>query len=382
MPFDPNSRLQHDFFKLREEAWMTQHKITPKNRDLLLLDPEYWDKVVFLDSMSRLYKTKNLSSLDKEDQSDFIGFYKSFGKLLSLVAPMLNNEKVSTPSPDWPALYRNDVPDGLKKILSNTARGIDIRLKVADILHIYSTMSHFEDSNEFILNKTRITVDDVYQLVDVGTQLKTMTASDLKGLKDIPWRHIGVFKKYNVNNTKSILELYSKTKDNELSIPLVSGRVGQYNYEILPKNDIRGLVAGNATNCCQHIPTGIGKSCVYYGAENKDSSFFIITDRAGTIVCQSWIWVNDNVMVCDSAEAVRQDPAFYTAYTEMAREVVNRSKSIKEVRIGSKGRAFNNQLPATNSVDVPSIPSNSKFDYGRDGNLYSDAHSQYLLYKK
>ena len=371
-----------DFFQIREDAWKEKHNIIPKNRELLLIDPEYWDRQVFLDSMQRLYKTKNLTSLNKEDQSDFISFYKAFGKLLSYVAPMLNNEKVSKPSPDWPSLYRNDIPEGLKKILANAGRGIDIKLKVSDILHIYATMTHFEDSNDFILKRNRITIDDVYQLNDVGQQLKSMTKEELESLSDIPWRHIGVFKKYNVHNTKAILELYTKTKDKKLSIPLVSGRVGQYNYEILPKNDIRGLVAGNATNCCQHIPSGIGRSCVYYGAESKDSSFFIITDRAGTIVCQSWIWVNKDVMVCDSAEAVRQDPNFYDAYVEMAREVVNRSKEIKEVRIGSRGRAFGNQLPSTTAVSIPTVPSGTKFNYGRSGTLYSDATNQYLLYKK
>ena len=372
-----------DFFGIREKEWKDKHGLTPKNKSLLLLDPEFWDRTVFLDSMMRMYKTKNLQSLSQEDQDDFIRFYKSFGKLLSLVAPMINQEKIHKPSISWPSLYRSDIPEGLKKILANLGRGIDIKLKVADILNIYLTMSHFKDSNEFILKRNRISIDDIEQLLEVGSQLKNMSEEDLDELGDIPWRYIGVFKKYNVNNTKSILELYAKTKDNKLNIPVLSGKMGAYNWNITGKADIRGLVAGNATNCCQHIPGGIGKSCVYYGAESKHSTFFIITDKAGSIVCQSWIWETDGVLVCDSAEAVRQDNTFYDIYMEMAEEVVNASKTIKEVRIGSTGRAFNKTLKRVDSaVSVPDVPSESKFSYGRGGQIYSDATYQQLLYKK
>lgn len=372
------------FFKNRETEWEKVHDFIPKSKSVLLLDPNYWDKKVFLESMNILYGTRQLDKLIPADQNDFITFYKSFGKLLIFIAPMLNNEHIHKPSQSWPVLYRNDIPNGLRKILVNLGRGIDIRMKVEDILFMYATMSTFKDSDEFISKKAQVSIDDVYLLVSIGREIANINDSDMKKLKDIPWRHIGVFKKYNVSNNKAVLDLYAATKDIKCDIPLVSGRVGKYSYEVLSKNDIRGLIAGNAMNCCQHIPSGIGKSCVYYGAEHKNSTFFIINDDKGNIVCQSWLWEKENILVCDSAETLRRDEDFYNIYMEMAEKIVNDpNNKIKEVRIGSYGRAFGQNLPnASSNVSIPSVPGKTKFDYGRSGSLYSDASHQKLLYKK
>lgn len=83
-----------------------------------------------------------------------------------------------------------------------------------------------------------------------------------------------------------IKALYARTCHIKTKVPLFSGKIGDYTWEMLDKNDIRGLVAGNAVNCCQRIGSlekrahsYSGANCVYAGAEEEEQTFFIISKK-------------------------------------------------------------------------------------------------------
>lgn len=69
----------------------------------------------------------------------------------------------------------------------------------------------------------------------------------------------------------------------------------------MAKDDPRGLFLGAYTGCCQH-PDGAGEECAWDGVENPNSGFLVLFDKDGTILAQSWVWTQDNIMVLDNIE--------------------------------------------------------------------------------
>lgn len=68
-------------------------------------------------------------------------------------------------------------------------------------------------------------------------------------------------------------------------------------YELLSKNDLRGAILGNITNCCQVID-GAGEECVEYGLI-KPNSGFITFNYKNKIIGQAWVWYDEiNKIVC------------------------------------------------------------------------------------
>lgn len=366
------------FYKKRESCWMKEHSFVPKNKHLLLIEPKFWDKDSFLSGMNSLFKTKQLRNLMESDQNNYIDFYKVFGKTIKYISPMILNEKISVIDKSWPELYKEEVPNSLLKILDNSSRGIDIQLKVSQFIFMFKTLSFFKDAEETIMKKDRLSLDDLNSLREVGELLKTFSKEEIEKMKNISWEHIGVFKKYNIHSSliEEYLSLYSKTANIELKhIPAITGNVDEYIYEILPKSDIRGLICGHATNCCQHLGS-VGKSCTLYGAETKDSTFFIIS-KNGAIVAQSWLWLDKSkkIMVCDSVESLIKNSKVEECYEKMAKDVLNNS-NINEVRVGASS-IFQKELTKVTPVELPDCPE----EYSRD-KLYSDANTQYTLAKK
>lgn len=75
-----------------------------------------------------------------------------------------------------------------------------------------------------------------------------------------------------------------------------------YTGQFLRRSDVRGVYLGNYTNCCQH-PNGVGKACAWYGLENPNSGFFVVTDKQGEILAQSWVWSTQEGICFDNVEA-------------------------------------------------------------------------------
>ena len=70
----------------------------------------------------------------------------------------------------------------------------------------------------------------------------------------------------------------------------------------LQRQDPRGLYLGHYTNCCQH-PSGVGASCAWAGQEHPQSGFFVIEDKQGDIIAQSWCWYTADGFCFDNVEA-------------------------------------------------------------------------------
>ncbi len=140
----------------------------------------------------------------------------------------------------------------------------------------------------------------------------------------------------------------------------------------LDRSDPRGLYLGHHTNSCQH-PGGAGRTCAWYGQESPFSGFFVVTDRNGDIIAESWAWVaDDGSLVFDNVEAKglgSRDASVGAIYQQAANDLVNQFRSVS---IGTANSDLD--LSAWTQVGQNAIPLPA--DYA---NEYSDAANQVLL---
>ncbi|MDX1985829.1 MAG: hypothetical protein SFV17_03995 [Candidatus Obscuribacter sp.] len=146
-------------------------------------------------------------------------------------------------------------------------------------------------------------------------------------------------------------------------------REGDLTGRFLPRNDARGLYLGQHSDCCQH-PKGMGASSAWYGQEAPNSGFFVVENKAGEVVAQSWAWISDDgAVVFDNVEGKvlgERDTAVGDIYQKVGNYL---AQSHHKVTIGSGGSDLN--LSRWKSTDKVPLP--------RDYSAYSDASSQVLL---
>jgi hypothetical protein len=151
-------------------------------------------------------------------------------------------------------------------------------------------------------------------------------------------------------------------------------RDGSLKGYFLPRSDERGLFLGEHTNCCQH-PGGQGAACAWFGQENVRSGFFVVTDKADSIIAQSWAWLaDDNSLVFDSLESKGLGSRAGQVSQIYTRAAADLSKTYGTVNLG-KGtyRVDLTQWPDAES-DLKQLPES----YGKG---YTDAAKQVTLAK-
>lgn len=115
--------------------------------------------------------------------------------------------------------------------------------------------------------------------------------------------------KYNIgeDSFNAALKLIDDLKEfapDEDKIPEVDVEYDGLRMTKLPRGDIRGLFLGKIVNCCQSIG-GVAESCTIAGFSNPKSGFYIVQDKQGAIIGESWAWEGkDKTLVFDSLEAL------------------------------------------------------------------------------
>ena len=75
-----------------------------------------------------------------------------------------------------------------------------------------------------------------------------------------------------------------------------------YKMRFLPRGDIRGLLLGEYTNCCQSLHSA-GGTCAMSGFTDPDKGF-VIVEKDCVIIAQSWVWKSkNNSLIFDSVES-------------------------------------------------------------------------------
>lgn len=144
---------------------------------------------------------------------------------------------------------------------------------------------------------------------------------------------------------------------------------------VLPRGDVRGLILGHLTSCCQSYG-GAGHSCAVHGATSPDGGFVVVTwQDTDQIVAMSWYWRNGNAFVFDSIE-IERDHRYLDGFADVvddlyrqAAETLHEKFGYRIVNVGTGGAYY---PQGATSAKKPVKPS----DY--DG--YRDSHEQVSLF--
>lgn len=153
-------------------------------------------------------------------------------------------------------------------------------------------------------------------------------------------------------------------------------------FKKLPDGDLRGLILGQLTDCCQSIGS-VGEECAQHGFRSENGGFYIVVANdnkkgAEEIIGQSWAWRGkQGELVLDSLETLgkrisgQQWERLTSAFADALKNTTE-SHDITALHIGKGGDTPNNM--GFKEVTSPAEPLNY------DG--YRDSQSQYLVWKK
>ena len=98
----------------------------------------------------------------------------------------------------------------------------------------------------------------------------------------------------------------------------------------LDMGDFRALTIGHETSCCQRLG-GAGEACAIHSFKEPSSGVFVIEDKEGKLMAQTWAWVDKekSTVVFDSVESQRSDPKVVNATAELV--------SALSAELGEKG---------------------------------------------
>lgn len=107
---------------------------------------------------------------------------------------------------------------------------------------------------------------------------------------------------YSQNDVNTLQDIYNYGKQRVYSsIPRVENSYLDFEYEILRLDDPLALAIGTLTDCCQALGDA-AESCMQHSMVSKDGRVFVVKDKEGNIIAQSWVWRNGNVLCFDNIE--------------------------------------------------------------------------------
>ena len=68
-------------------------------------------------------------------------------------------------------------------------------------------------------------------------------------------------------------------------------------FRRLAPDDIRGLFLGELTDCCQSIGSQ-GADCAKHGYTSENGGFYVVEDKTGKIIAQTWAWRGEKDEMC------------------------------------------------------------------------------------
>ena len=129
------------------------------------------------------------------------------------------------------------------------------------------------------------------------------------------------------------------------------GLQGNWLFEKLDFDDIRGPVLGLYTDCCQHPGHQQGGQCAQSGWESPWDAF-VVVHYNGRIVAQSWVWRTQDTLVFDNIEVL--SGAYREAVLDLYKEAARRFLGRLGIRAVHVGTGYDDvgveDLPAVNPV--------------------------------
>ena len=107
---------------------------------------------------------------------------------------------------------------------------------------------------------------------------------------------------YSQEDFEQLQKIYNYGKQRIFSsIPRIENKTDKYIYEMLRLDDPLAMAIGTLSNCCQEIGN-VAEVCMEHSMVDKNGRVFVVRDKEGNIVAQSWVWRNKNVLCFDNIE--------------------------------------------------------------------------------
>jgi len=142
-------------------------------------------------------------------------------------------------------------------------------------------------------------------------------------------------KKYATNENKK------GEKIPEFSLDGQEFEMPGYKFYKLPDGDYRGLLLGEYTACCQHLANA-GRDCAAHGFLSENGGFYVVEDKQGQIVGQTWAWRGEHAEITlDSLEFLpeRMNKENWQKICEkMGADLLQNHNEVSALNIGASGR--------------------------------------------
>ena len=147
-----------------------------------------------------------------------------------------------------------------------------------------------------------------------------------------------------------------------------------YRLRKLADGDLRGLVLGEYSACCQHLANA-GAECAEHGYISENGGFYVVEDSDNKIIAQSWAWRGKNgELTLDSLESMPErmnGTAWQKICEEFAKQATAAQPNITAIHVGTGG--------ATPSMDFARA---SKLAEPKDYKAYRDStNGQYAVWQ-
>lgn len=224
---------------------------------------------------------------------------------------------------------------------------------------------------------------------------------------------------YSQSDFDTLQQIYNYGKQRVFSsIPRINNTYEDYRYQILSLSDPLALAIGTLTDCCQEIKNA-AELCMEHSMTSKDGRVFVVFDRDGSIISQSWVWRNKDVLCFDNIEVpnkafskVEKDinraefsDIIYKIYEKAANELMKKDEAVyksllKEGKISKEqyeglrlgkvtvGLGYNDiasslKKNATLDEEPPLFPPSYSEPVKLNRSLYvNDSRTQYIISKR
>lgn len=357
----------------RRDLWKKIQGITPQSIWMLLANPNNFSRA-FVQKIQEVFEEKQLVNLSKEDQ-------QYIGTLLNTVGEniiVLEKETIL----NGRSIVNRDNTFNVQSNITLLKRINKVqKLSIQTLIHYSKFLTENEDLKDDLKNKDEFTENDLSVISYIGEKLQGINGSRRNKFLKIPFQYWAIFYRYRVGalyEIEALIDLYEKNKDNKMNTPVITGKIGEYTYEILEKSNPMGLILGYATDCCQVMTDGNqGRECLINGYTNPNSSFFVVR-KGKKIYAQSWIWQNKKIFCFDSIEVLGKDfnknKDILKAYKETAKKLAKEGYEI--VFAGADGNTVPNGLVDA-GLYLDHCPDKLLLPF----NCYSDARGEIVIFE-
>jgi len=281
--------------------WENTHSFKPNAIEMFYIKAIDFDRKIFLELLLKIYKTKQFHSLSVEDRIYFIRLYKVFGSNLPHIKlDLLSNKDIEGELVDNVEFKKTK---SFNKIVSRVFKGVIPNITLMELIGIKGILSMNKNIDDLYFNKKDIFLKDLNLLLNFNKKILEQIPKEYNEIisylfKETEYTLKSMFS-LNEKSYLTIFDLFLQNKDNECNLPNIKFVEGEYEIEIIKKNDFRGYIA-TYPFACQYIG-GTGERFTRFGYEDINSSFLVISKK-GEIVAQSWIWIKENQLTFDSID--------------------------------------------------------------------------------